>query len=196
MRPSAQKLDALARRLSFGILSFVILLTMATSLPAGTGVYSFTLNSIEGRPTPLAAYKGKVVLLVNVASQCGYTPQYSALEAIYEKYKDRGFVILGFPANNFGAQEPGTNEEIKTFCTRKYSVTFPMYSKISVKGDDQAPLYTYLTKETGAGIAGEIQWNFTKFLVDRDGKVVQRFEPAITPDSKEVTAAIERQLKP
>jgi glutathione peroxidase len=196
MRPSAQKLDALARRLSFGILSFVILLTMATSLPAGTGVYTFTLNSIEGRPVPLAAYKGKVVLLVNVASQCGYTPQYSALEAIYEKYKDRGFVILGFPANNFGAQEPGTNEEIKTFCTRKYSVTFPMYSKISVKGDDHAPLYTYLTKETGAGIAGDIQWNFTKFLVDRDGKVVQRFEPAITPDSKEVTAAIEKQLKP
>lgn len=196
MRPSAQKLDALARRLSYGILSFAILLTMATSLLASTGVYSFTLNSIEGRPAPLAAYKGKVVLLVNVASQCGYTPQYSALEAIYEKYKDRGFVILGFPANNFGAQEPGTNDEIKTFCTRKYSVTFPMYSKISVKGDDQAPLYTYLTKETEAGIAGEIQWNFTKFLVDRDGKVVQRFEPAVTPDSREVTAAIEKQLKP
>jgi glutathione peroxidase len=169
---------------------------MATTLPAGTGVYTFTLNSIEGRAAPLAAYKGKVVLLVNVASQCGYTPQYSALEAIYEKYKDRGFVILGFPANNFGAQEPGTNEEIKTFCTRKYSVTFPMYSKISVKGEDQAPLYTYLTKETGAGIAGEIQWNFAKFLVDRDGKVVQRFEPAITPDSKEVAAAIEKQLAP
>lgn len=196
MRPSAQKLDALARRLSYGILSFAILLTMATSLLASTGVYSFTLNSIEGRPAPLAAYKRKVVLLVNVASQCGYTPQYSALEAIYEKYKDRGFVILGFPANNFGAQEPGTNDEIKTFCTRKYSVTFPMYSKISVKGDDQAPLYTYLTKETEAGIAGEIQWNFTKFLVDRDGKVVQRFEPAVTPDSREVTAAIEKQLKP
>ena len=194
MRPSATKLDALGRRLSLGILSFAILLTMATSLFAGSGVYSFTLNSIDGKPAPLADYKGKVVLLVNVASQCGYTPQYSALEAIYKKYKDQGFVILGFPANNFGAQEPGTNEEIKTFCSRKYSVTFPMYSKISVKGDDQSPLYTHLTKETGAGIAGEIQWNFTKFLVDRDGKVVQRFEPAITPDSKEVTAAIEKAL--
>jgi glutathione peroxidase len=168
---------------------------MATSLFAGSGVYSFTLNSIDGKPAPLADYKGKVVLLVNVASQCGYTPQYSALEAIYEKYKDQGFVILGFPANNFGAQEPGTNEEIKTFCTRKYSVTFPMYSKISVKGDDQAPLYGYLTKETGARISGDIKWNFTKFLVDRDGKVIQRFEPAVTPDSKEVTAAIEKQLK-
>jgi glutathione peroxidase len=176
-------------------LTFGVLLIMATSLFAGSGVYSFTLNSIDGKPSPLADYKGKVVMLVNVASKCGYTPQYSALEAIYEKYKDQGFVILGFPANNFGAQEPGTNEEIKTFCTRKYSVSFPMYSKISVKGDEQAPLYAYLTKETGPGIAGEIKWNFTKFLVDRDGKVVQRFEPAVTPDSQEVTAAIEKQLK-
>ena len=176
-------------------LTFGVLLIMATSLFAASGVYGFTLNSIDGKPAPLADYKGKVVMIVNVASQCGYTPQYSALEAIYEKYKDQGFVILGFPANNFGAQEPGTNEEIKTFCTRKYSVTFPMYSKISVKGADQAPFYAYLTKETGTGIAGDIQWNFTKFLVDRDGKVVQRFEPAVTPDSKEVTAAIEKQLK-
>ena len=191
MRPSATKLGKPGMYLPFGIL-----LIMATSLFAGSGVYSFTLNSIDGKPAPLADYKGKVVLLVNVASQCGYTPQYSALEAIYEKYKGQGFVILGFPANNFGAQEPGTNEEIKTFCTRKYSVTFPMYSKISVKGADQAPLYSYLTRETGTGIAGEIQWNFTKFLVDRDGKVVQRFEPAVTPDSKEVTAAIEKQLRP
>jgi glutathione peroxidase len=172
-----------------------VLLIMASALYAATGFYSFTLNSIDGKPAPLANYKGKVVLVVNVASQCGYTPQYSALESIYEKYKDKGFVILGFPANNFGAQEPGTNEEIKTFCTRKYSVTFPMYSKISVKGDDQAPLYAYLTKDTGAGISGDIKWNFTKFLIDRNGKVVQRFEPAVTPDSKEVTGAIEKQLK-
>ena len=171
------------------------LLIMATSLFAASGIYSFTLNSIDGKPAPLADYKGKVVLVVNVASQCGYTPQYSALEAVYEKYRDQGFVILGFPANNFGAQEPGTNEEIKTFCTRKYSVTFPMYSKISVKGDDQAPLYAYLTKQTGPGIAGDIKWNFTKFLVDRNGKVTQRFESAVTPDSKEVVAAIEKQLK-
>jgi glutathione peroxidase len=171
------------------------LLIMATSLYAGSSLYSFTLNSIDGKPAPLAEYKGKVVLIVNVASQCGYTPQYSALEAIYEKYKDQGFVILGFPANNFGAQEPGTNEEIKTFCSRKYSVKFPMYSKISVKGDDQAPLYAYLTKQTGPGITGDIKWNFTKFLVDKNGNVVQRFEPAVTPDSKELTSAIEKQLK-
>lgn len=174
---------------------FGALLTMATMLFAASGIYSFTLNSIEGKPAPLADYKGKVVLLVNVASQCGYTPQYAPLEAVYEKYKDQGFVILGFPANNFGAQEPGTNEEIKTFCTRKYSVTFPMYAKISVKGADQAPLYSYLTKQTGPGIAGEIKWNFTKFLVDKNGNVVQRFEPEVTPDSKEVIAAIEKQLK-
>jgi glutathione peroxidase len=168
---------------------------MATSLIAGSGLYSFTLNSIDGKPAPLADYKGKVVLIVNVASKCGFTPQYSALESVYEKYKDQGFVILGFPANNFGAQEPGTNEEIKTFCSRKYNVSFPMFSKISVKGADQAPLYTYLTQETGNGIAGDIKWNFTKFLVDRNGKVIQRFEPEVTPDSKGVTQAIEQQLK-
>jgi glutathione peroxidase len=179
-----------------GYLLFGALLIMAGSLFAAAGIYSFTLNSIDGKPAPLADYKGKVVLVVNVASQCGYTPQYSALEATYEKYKGQGFVILGFPANNFGAQEPGTNEEIKTFCTRKYSVTFPMYAKISVKGPDQAPLYAYLTKDTGAGITGDIKWNFTKFLVDRNGKVVQRFESAVTPDSTEVVSAIEKQLKP
>jgi glutathione peroxidase len=179
-----------------GYLLFGALLIMAGSLFAAAGIYSFTLNSIDGKPAPLADYKGKVALVVNVASQCGYTPQYSALEATYEKYKDQGFVILGFPANNFGAQEPGTNEEIKTFCTRKYSVSFPMYAKISVKGPDQAPLYAYLTKDTGPGITGEIKWNFTKFLIDRNGNVVQRFEPAVTPDSKEVVSAIEKQLKP
>jgi len=171
------------------------LLIMAGSLLAAPGLYSFTLNSIDGKPAPLADYKGKVVLLVNVASRCGFTPQYSALEATYEKYKDQGFVILGFPANNFGAQEPGTNEEIKTFCSRKYSVSFPMYAKISVKGADQSPLYAYLTKQTGPGIAGDIKWNFTKFLVDRNGNVVQRFESAVTPDSPEVVSAIEKQLK-
>jgi glutathione peroxidase len=178
-----------------GYLLFGALLIMASSLFAASGIYSFSPNSIEGNPAPLADYKGKVVLVVNVASQCGYTPQYSALEAVYEKYKDRGLVILGFPANNFGSQEPGTNEEIRTFCTRKYSVTFPMYAKISVKGADQSPLYSYLTKETGPGLSGDIKWNFTKFLVDRHGKVVQRFEPEVTPDSKEVVAAIEKQLK-
>jgi glutathione peroxidase len=171
------------------------LLIMAGSLLAASGIYAFTLNSIDGKPAPLADYKGKVILIVNVASQCGYTPQYSALETIYQKYKDLGLVVLGFPANNFGEQEPGTNQEIKSFCTRKYSVTFPMYAKISVRGDDQDPLYAYLTKQTPKNIRGEIKWNFTKFLVDRTGTVVERFEPAVTPDSKQVVAAIEKQLK-
>jgi len=165
------------------------------TLFAASSIYDFMLPSIDGKPAPLGSYKGKVVLLVNVASRCGYTPQYTALEAIYEKYKDRGFVILGFPANNFGGQEPGTNEEIKTFCSSKYSVTFPLYAKVSVKGSDQTPLYRYLTKEANPAVAGDIQWNFTKFLVDRDGKVVKRFESAITPDSPEVVSAIERLLK-
>lgn len=136
-----------------------------------------------------------MILLVNVASKCGYTPQYSALEAIYEKYKDQGFVILGFPANNFGHQEPGTNPEIKTFCSSKYNVTFPLYAKVSVKGKDQTPLYQYLTKDANPSVAGAIQWNFTKFLVDRDGHVVQRFEPEVTPDSPQVVGAIEKLLK-
>jgi len=172
-----------------------LVIMMTASSFAASNLYNFTLASIDGKPMPLADFKGKVILLVNVASQCGYTPQYTALEAMYNKYKDQGFVILGFPANNFGQQEPGTNEEIKTFCSRKYSVTFPLYSKISVKGSDQAPLYQYLTKDADPSHTGDIKWNFTKFLVDRDGHVVQRFEPAVTPDSAEVTSAIEKLLK-
>src|SRR5882757_2234451 len=139
---------------------------------AATNIYEFTLNSIDGAPAPLSTYKGKVVLLVNVASKCGYTPQYAGLEKLYEKYKGKGFVIVGVPANNFGGQEPGTNEEIKTFCSRNYNVTFPMMSKVSVKGKDQTALYTYLTGQTG----GDIQWNFTKFLIDKKGNIVSRFE--------------------
>ena len=164
---------------------------MTASVFGASSVHEFTLNSIDGKPAPLSAYQGKVVLIVNVASRCGFTPQYAGLEALYEKYKDRGFTILGFPANNFGAQEPGTNEENKTFCSSKYNVTFPMYSKISVKGDDKAPLYQFLTAATGS----EIQWNFTKFLVDKDGKVVARFEPKVTPESPDVAEAIEKALR-
>jgi glutathione peroxidase len=180
--------------LTYSLVGVTILMAAAAAF-AASSIYDFTLPSLDGKDAPLAAYKGKVVLVVNVASRCGYTPQYTALEAIYEKYKDQGFVILGFPANNFGGQEPGTNAEIKTFCQSKYSVTFPMYEKISVKGDDKAPLYSYLTKDANPAVAGDIKWNFTKFLVDRHGKVVQRFEPATTPDSPEVIAAIEKLLK-
>lgn len=169
---------------------------MAASLFGASNVMDFTLNSIDGQPAPLSQYKGKVVMIVNVASKCGYTPQYAGLEALYEKYKSQGFVILGFPANNFGAQEPGTNEEIKTFCSRTYNVTFPMYAKISVKGQDKNPLYQFLTdKQANPSTGGEIQWNFTKFLVGKDGKVVARFESAVTPESPEVAAAIEKALR-
>ena len=154
-------------------------------------IYDYTMKSIDGTPTPLSQYKGKVTLVVNVASKCGYTPQYAGLESLYKKYRDQGFVVLGFPANNFGAQEPGTNDEIKQFCSRKYDVDFPMFSKSDVKGPDQNDLYKYLTAEKG----GEIKWNFTKFLVSRDGKILARFEPNVAPDSSEVTSAVEQALK-
>jgi glutathione peroxidase len=169
---------------------------MAASLFGASSVLDFTLKSIDGKATPLAEYHGKVIMIVNVASKCGFTPQYTGLEKIYEKYKDQGFVILGFPANNFGLQEPGTDEEIKTFCSSKYQVTFPMYSKVSVKGDDKTPLYQFLTDpKSNPATGGEIKWNFTKFLVDRNGKVIARFESAVTPESATVTDAIEKALK-
>jgi glutathione peroxidase len=176
--------------------ALVCMLFIATTLMAAERtVHDFTLNSIDGQPAPLAAYKGKVVMLVNVASRCGYTPQYTALEAVYEKYKDRGLVIVGIPANNFGSQEPGTNQEIKTFCTSKYHVSFPMMAKVSVKGDDKTPLYQFLTdKGANPQTGGEIEWNFTKFLVGPDGHVITRFESAAEPDSPPVTAAIEKAL--
>jgi glutathione peroxidase len=170
---------------------------MSAALFGASNVYEFTMNSIDGQPMPLAKFEGKVMLIVNVASKCGFTPQYEGLEAVYEKYKSQGFVIVGVPANNFMAQEPGTNEEIKTFCSTKYKVTFPLYSKVSVKGEDKAPLYQFLT-DTGANpkTGGEIKWNFTKFLVDRNGKVIARFESPVKPESPEVTSAIENALKP
>jgi glutathione peroxidase len=175
-------------------LIFIALLG-TTLMAADKTVYDFTLNSIDGQPTALSTFKGKVLLLVNVASRCGYTPQYTALEAVYEKYKDRGLVIVGVPANNFGGQEPGTNQEIKTFCTAKYNVTFPMMAKVSVKGKDIAPLYQFLTdKNANPQTGGEIGWNFTKFLIGPDGQVIARFDSAVTPDSKEVTSAVEKAL--
>ena len=178
-------------------LSLILMLCVAcASLAAETkSIYDFTMKSIDGQQVSLGSYSGKVVLLVNVASKCGYTPQYTGLEALYEKYKDRGLVIVGIPANNFGSQEPGTNEEIKTFCSSKYNVTFPMMAKVSVLGDDKTPLYSFLTdKSANPQIGGDIKWNFTKFLFDRTGKPVARFEPAVTPDSPQVTAAIEATL--
>lgn len=172
-----------------------ILLMTATAF-AASSVHDFTLDLLNGTPTPLASYKGKVMLVVNVASQCGYTPQYEGLQAVYKKYQGQGLVIAGFPANNFGQQEPGTNEEIGAFCRSKYGVTFPMFSKISVSGHDKAPLYQFLTdNKANPATGGEIQWNFTKFLVDRNGKVIQRFEPDVEPTSRELVSAIEAALK-
>jgi len=171
-------------------------LFLSTSISSAATIHDFTLNSIDGQPTPLAQFKGKVVLIVNVASRCGFTPQYAGLEALYNKYKDRGFVVLGFPANNFLWQEPGTNEAIKAFCSTKYHVTFPMFAKVSVKGADKTPLYQFLTdKKASPSTGGAIGWNFTKFLADRNGKVIARFASQVAPESAELVNAIEAALR-
>jgi glutathione peroxidase len=168
---------------------------MTTTAFAASSVHEFTVDAINGAPTSLANYKGKVMLIVNVASQCGYTYQYEGLQALYVKYKDRGLVVTGFPANNFGGQEPGSNVEIGAFCKSKFGVTFPLFSKISVAGKDKAPLYQYLTDKTAnPKTGGEIPWNFTKYLVDRNGKVLARFDAPVEPESKEITGAIEAAL--
>ncbi|MGJ5814288.1 glutathione peroxidase [Paludibaculum fermentans] len=167
------------------------ILLVAMTAFAANSIYDFTMNSIDGKSTPLKSYEGKVVLVVNVASKCGFTPQYTGLENLYQKYHSKGFVIVGVPANNFGGQEPGTDEEIKTFCSRNYNVTFPIMSKVSVKGADMTPLYQYLTAAKG----GDVKWNFTKFLVGKDGKVIERFESKVAPESPELTAAVEKALQ-
>lgn len=166
-----------------------------TVLAGHPSVLDYKMKDIDGKEVKLKKYKGNVLLIVNTASKCGYTPQYEGLQSTYTKYKDKGFYVLGFPANNFGAQEPGTEAEIKEFCTSKYHVTFPMFAKISVKGEDQDPLYKFLTsKETNPDFSGDITWNFNKFLIDRSGKVVARFTSKDKPDGEAVTAAIEKYL--
>ena len=163
---------------------------------SAASIYDYKLTSIDMESVQLSQFKGNVVMLVNVASRCGYTPQYAGLEALYRKYKDQGFVIVGIPANNFGQQEPGTNSEIKVFCKRKYDVTFPMMAKVSVAGNDMAPLYEYLTdKSANPTTGGDIKWNFTKFLIGKDGKILARFEPDVTPEDPTLVAAVENALK-
>lgn len=157
-------------------------------------VLDFTMPRLDGSEQPLDAYKGKVILIVNTASKCGLTPQYAGLQSLYEKYKDQGFVILGFPANNFNGQEPGTNAEISEFCTANYGITFPMFSKISVKGKDKEPLYQRLTGMP-APIGGEVLWNFQKYLVDRSGDVVAKFHPTVKPDDPALVSQIETLIK-
>lgn len=151
--------------------------------------HDFEVNTIDGKPQSLSAYQGKVALVVNVASRCGYTPQYDGLEKLYEAYKDKGLVVLGFPSNDFGKQEPGTAEEIKTFCRTKFGVTFPMFEKVKVKGDGKAPVYEFLAKEHGAP-----KWNFHKYLVGKDGQVLQAFPSKVAPDAKELRDAIDAAL--
>jgi glutathione peroxidase len=158
-------------------------------------VLNFKMTSLTGQDVNLSQYSGKVILMVNVASKCGNTPQYAPLEALYEKYGPKGFVILGFPANDFGHQEPGTDTEISAFCTKNYGVKFDMFSKVVVKGDGQCDLYKYLTsKETDPKFSGDITWNFEKFLIAKDGTIVNRFKPKTQPDSAEVVGAIESEL--
>jgi len=163
------------------------------SVHAADSIYSIPVKDIDGKDTSLKPYQGKVMLVVNVASRCGYTPQYKQLEAIYEKYKDKGLTIVGFPCNQFGGQEPKAEEDIKEFCTSTYNVTFPMFSKIEVNGANRNPVYTVLAGKDSP-YPGNIKWNFTKFLVGRDGKILNRFDSAVKPDAPEFTQAIEAAL--
>jgi len=174
----------------------LILVAVFQVSAAGTSALDFELPDIDGNNVALTQYKGNVILLVNVASKCGLTPQYKGLQKIYAQYKDRGFTILAFPANNFRDQEPGSNADIKEFCSKNFNVSFPMFSKISVLGDDMHPLYKFLTsKESNPGFEGDIRWNFDKFLIDTEGKVIARFHPKTTPVDESVTTAIETALK-
>lgn len=176
---------------TFALLTISLLMQTMTS--HAQLLYKIPVKDIDHKDTSLGAHQGKVLLIVNVASKCGFTPQYKALEAVYEKYKDKGLVILGFPCNQFGSQEPGSNEEIKLFCSSKYNVTFPLFDKIDVNGPNRNPLYVALAG-SGSPFPGDIKWNFTKFLIGRDGTILNRFPSQTTPDSPEVITAIETAL--
>ncbi len=175
------------------VLAAIIVSQCAFAAGARHALLDVSLKDINGKTTSLKDFKGKVLLIVNVASQCGLTPQYIALEATYNKYQDKGLKVLGFPCNDFGAQEPGTNEEIKDFCSTKYKVSFPLFDKLHVKGSEQHPLYAALSGPSSP-FPGDVKWNFGKFLVSRDGKILKRFEPEVKPDSAEVIEAIEAAL--
>jgi len=180
------------RTLLFSLIALALTGLASTALAVPLDEIPF--STMEGKPASLKEYAGKVVLVVNVASRCGNTPQYSALEKLYRELGPRGFVILGFPCNDFGGQEPGSNQEIKEFCTTKYDVTFPVMDKIHVKGTDQAPLYAALTGP-GAKFPGDVKWNFGKFLIGRDGQVLARFEPSDKPDSPRILSELDAALK-
>jgi glutathione peroxidase len=171
------------------------LLSVAVSLATGKSLYDFNVSNLDGKPVELSSYKGKVVLVVNTASKCGYTGQYKGLEAIHKKYENRGFTVLGFPSNDFLGQEPGTNEEIKKFCSLNYGVTFPIFAKNPVKGDSKQPVYKFLTESGPKDETGEVRWNFEKFLVDQNGQVVARFRSSVDPEGDKITSVIEKLLK-
>jgi len=174
--------------------AIIVTISLLQMLAARAGsLYDIPVKDIDGKDTTLAGYKGKVLLIVNVASHCGYTPQYKGLEALYKKYQDQGFVILGFPCNQFGGQEPGSDADIKQFCTSKYDVTFPLFDKIEVNGANRHPLYVLLAGPDSP-FPGNITWNFNKFLIGKDGKILKRFDSKATPESPEVTQAIEAAL--
>ncbi len=164
-------------------------------MPESGGIFGIALRDIDGRDVPLEQYRGKVLLVVNVASRCGFTKQYADLETLHRRLQDRGFAVLGFPSNDFGGQEPGSEEEIKTFCTTTFGVTFPMFSKLRVKGDGQHPLYAWLTdKRQHPEFGGPVSWNFTKFLIGRDGRIAARFGSRTAPLDAELVAAVEKAL--
>jgi glutathione peroxidase len=174
-------------------IAFSLLAATMLSSTAAETIYNIPLKDIDGKDTSLKAHAGKVMLVVNVASKCGYTRQYEGLESVWRKYKDKGLVVLGFPSNDFGGQEPGTNEEIKQFCSSKFDVSFPLYDKVSVKGPDQHPLFAALTGPTSP-VPGPIKWNFGKFLVGKDGTILARYGSGTEPESAELTKAIDDAL--
>jgi len=173
----------------------ITLVALCGTLHGATTVFDYIPLSVDEKPAPLSAYKGKVLLIVNVASHSEFTPQYQGLESLYEKYKGRGLVVLAFPANDFGQEEPDGNAAIKQFAVEKYKVTFPLFAKVSIAGDSVSPLYQLLSdKEANASMGGPIRWNFTKFLIARDGKILNRFEPNVEPEAPEIISAIEKAL--
>lgn len=172
--------------------NFILVLLMATTI-SGSPLYDYTVTNIAGKEVSMNNYKGNVIMIVNTASECGFTPQYAELQELYEEYKDKGLVVLGFPSNNFGNQEPGTDKDIKEFCDINFNITFPLFSKTAVKGEEQHPLFSYLTNLENENFKGEIGWNFEKFLISRDGNLKYRFKSEESPKSEDVLKAV-RQL--
>lgn len=177
------------------LLNLMIGLFFIQSSVFGKTLYDFQVETLQGKKEILSSYKGKALLIVNTASRCGYTPQYQDLQSLYDTYKSKGLVVLGFPSNDFGGQEPGSNQEIATFCQKNFGVTFPVFSKGPVTGESKQPLFKYLTEEVEPSLRGDVSWNFEKFLVDKKGVVVARFRSSVEPKSKPVIESIERALK-